>query len=91
MGLPSTNARGYDDNSPLNFVKHFTQGLLLIHGTYDDNVHVQHSMRLVEELIRERKQFEMQLYPDRNHGIRGKGATLHLFERIWTYVCKELF
>ena len=90
MGLPSTNAKGYDDNSPLHFTSLFKEGLLLMHGTFDDNVHIQHAMRLTEKLIAEGKAFEMQLYPDRNHGIYGGGATLHLYERMWEYITRQL-
>ena len=90
MGLPSANLKGYDENAPLHFADKLQGGLLLMHGTYDDNVHVQHSMLLVEKFIRAQKQFEMQLYPDRNHGIYGDGATLHLFERMWEYVGRQL-
>ena len=61
-----------------------------MHGTYDDNVHIQHSMLLIEKFVRAQKQFEMQLYPDRNHGIYGDGATLHLFERMWEFVGQQL-
>lgn len=90
MGLPSANAKGYDDNSPLHFTSLLKGGLLLMHGTFDDNVHIQHSMRLTEKLIGEEKPFEMQFYPDRNHNIYGGGATLHLYERMWEYVTREL-
>ena len=90
MGLPSSNPKGYDENAPLHFADKLQGGLLLMHGTYDDNVHIQHSMLLIEKFVRAQKQFEMQLYPDRNHGIYGDGATLHLFERMWEFVGQQL-
>ena len=90
MGLPSNNPKGYDENAPLYYADKLQGGLLLIHGTYDDNVHIQHSMLLVEKFVQAQKQFEMQFYPDRNHNIYGNGATRHLYERMWEYVVKQL-
>ena len=90
MGLPSTNAKGYDENAPLHFADRLKGSLLLMHGTYDDNVHIQHSMRIVERFVQAQKQFEMQFYPDRNHNIYGNGATLHLYTRMWDYIGRQL-
>ena len=90
MGLPNSNAKGYDEHAPLHLADKLQGGLLVMHGTYDDNVHIQHSLLLVEKFIRAQKQFEMQFYPDRNHSIYGDGATLHLFERMWQFVGQQL-
>lgn len=68
-GLPSENAKGYDENSPLNYAKGLKGKLLLAHGTADDNVHIQNSMDMISALTREGKNFEMLIYPDRNHGM----------------------
>ncbi|UKI39917.1 MAG: S9 family peptidase [Alistipes putredinis] len=51
-GLPQDNAAGYDDNSPINFADRLQGRLLLIHGSADDNVHVQNSMEMASALIR---------------------------------------
>ncbi len=91
MGLPQDNASGYDDNSPINLVDGFKSGkYLLIHGTGDDNVHVQNAWTLVEKLVQKNKQFEMQFYPDRNHGIYGGNTRIHLYKRMSDFVFNNL-
>ena len=90
MGLPQNNPDGYDDNSPINHVEGLKGDYLLIHGTGDDNVHVQNSMELAEELVQADKQFEMQFYPDKNHGIYGGNTTFHLYTRMTEFIEENL-
>jgi dipeptidyl-peptidase-4 len=90
MGLPQDNSDGYDDNSPINHVDGLKGDYLLIHGTGDDNVHVQNSMELAEELVQANKQFEMQFYPDKNHGIYGGNTTFHLYTRMTEFIEQKL-
>lgn len=91
MGLPQQNASGYDDNSPINHVDKFVKGkYLLVHGTGDDNVHVQNAWELVEKLVQANKQFEMQFYPDKNHGIYGGNTSYHLYNRMSTFIFENL-
>jgi dipeptidyl-peptidase 4 len=90
MRTLSTNAKGYEDNSPVNFA-HLLQGnFLLIHGLGDDNVHAQHAIELSEALIRANKQFEMVLYPNRNHGIYGNNGRLHLYDKMTQFIREKL-
>ncbi|MEN8138496.1 MAG: S9 family peptidase, partial [Bacteroidota bacterium] len=63
MQLPEENADGYDNNSPINHVSKLKGSYLLIHGSSDDNVHYQNTMRMVEALIEANKQFELFIYP----------------------------
>ncbi len=90
MGLPQNNAKGYDDNSPINFCDELEGKFLLIHGTADDNVHFQNSVELMEALIQAGKQFEVQIYPDKNHGIYGGETRFHLYTRMTEFVEKNL-
>jgi dipeptidyl-peptidase-4 len=90
MGLPKNNSEGYDSNSPLNFAHLLEGDYLLIHGSADDNVHLQNTMRMVEELIQEDKQFEWMIYPDKNHGIYGGNTSLHLYNKMTTFIEKKL-
>jgi len=90
MGLPNDNPEGYDLNSPLNFAHLLEGDYLLIHGSADDNVHLQNSMRMVEELIQEDKQFEWMIYPDKNHGIYGGNTSIHLYNKMTNFIEKKL-
>lgn len=90
MGLPQNNAEGYDENSPINHVEGLKGDYLLIHGTGDDNVHFQNSIELAEELVQANKQFEMQFYPDKNHGIYGGNTTYHLYTRMTNFIMENL-
>ncbi len=90
MGLPSDNAKGYDDNSPINHADKLKGKYLLVHGTGDDNVHVQNSIELIENLVQANKQFEMQFYPDKTHGIYGGNTTYHLYTRMTNFILNNL-
>ncbi len=70
-GLPQTNAKGYDDNSPLSHAAKLSPRtrLLIMHGTADDNVHFQNSMEMCRALNRAGKQYDMMVYPDQNHSM----------------------
>lgn len=86
MGLPQDNPHGYDDNSPMHFADRLKGHLLILHGTADDNVHYQNAMQLANRLIERDRPFDMISYPDRNHGIRGNGARLHLYRTMDRYI-----
>jgi dipeptidyl-peptidase-4 len=90
MRKPQDNPNGYDDNSPLNNVQGLKGKLLLVHGSADDNVHFQNSMMLVDELVRQNKQFEMQVYPNKNHGIFGGNTRFHLYTRMTNFIFENL-
>ena len=90
MMTPQENASGYDENSPINHVDKLKGDFLLIHGTGDDNVHVQNTMRMVEALIQADKQFEWMIYPDKNHGIYGGNTRLHLYKKMTNFIHDHL-
>ena len=90
MGLPQDNALGYDNNSPINHVDKLKGKLLIVHGTGDDNVHVQNSIEMIEKLVQANKQFDMMFYPDKNHGIYGGNTTFHLYSKLSRYVEENL-
>ncbi len=87
MGLPKDNAAGYDENSPINYVDKLKGKLLIVHGSADDNVHMQNSMEIINKLIAANKQFDMMIYPDRNHSIY---ARYHLYTKLTDYVKANL-
>ena len=91
MRTPQENPDGYDDNSPINHVEKLEGNFLIIHGTADDNVHVQNSIELVTALVDADKQFEMQFYPNSNHGIyTGRNTTIHLYTRLTDFILDNL-
>lgn len=90
MRTPQENASGYDDNSPINHVEKLKGAYLLVHGTADDNVHVQNTMRMVEALVQANKQFDWAIYPDKNHGIYGGNTRLHLYTKMTNFIKENL-
>lgn len=90
MTTPQENPSGYDKNSPINHVEKLKGAYLLVHGTGDDNVHVQNSMRMIEALVQENKQFDWAIYPDRNHGIYGGNTRLHLYTKMTNFIKENL-
>jgi dipeptidyl-peptidase-4 len=82
MGLPRENLEGYRKSSVVNFAANLHGKLLEVHGTNDDNVHVQNSIQMINALINSGKQFELMMYPGKTHGIGGYEARTHLFHMI---------
>jgi dipeptidyl-peptidase-4 len=89
-GLPRDNPDGYDRGSPLSYVEQMRGRLLLVHGTGDDNVHYQNAEALINKLVAANKQFDLMSYPNRNHGIAGGNTTLHLRERLTSFIDETL-
>lgn len=90
LQTPEENASGYDENSPINHVSKLKGKFLLIHGTADDNVHVQNTMLMVEALVQANKQFDWAIYPDKNHGIYGGKTRLQLFTKMTNFIKDNL-
>ncbi|MDR1224851.1 MAG: S9 family peptidase [Tannerella sp.] len=90
MRTPKENKKGYDETSPVNLAKNLQGKLLLVHGTADDNVHFKQSMDYAEALVQAGKQFEMQFYRDRNHGIYGGNTRMHLYTRMSNFLFDNL-
>ncbi len=90
MQTPQENPSGYDDNSPINHVDKLKGKLLLIHGSGDDNVHVQNTMQMMEALIQANKQFDSQIYPDKNHGIYGGKTRIQLYNKMTNFIKQNL-
>ena len=90
MQTPQENASGYDENSPINHVNKLKGKYLLIHGSGDDNVHVQNSMQMMEALIQANKQFDSEIYPDKNHGIYGGKTRIQLFTKMTNFIKENL-
>ncbi len=90
MQTPQENPGGYDNNSPINHVDKLRGAFLLVHGSADDNVHVQNTMQMVEALVQANKQFDWAIYPDKNHGIFGGNTRLQLYHKMTDFIKNNL-
>lgn len=93
LRTPQENPKGYDENSPMTYANLYNDKedkFLLIHGSADDNVHLQNSMELTESLIQQDKQFEMMIYPDKNHGIYGGKTRIQLYRKMTNFILENL-
>ncbi|MCR9173915.1 MAG: S9 family peptidase [bacterium] len=90
MRTPKENASGYDENSPINHVEKLKGKYLLIHGSGDDNVHYQNTMEMVNALVAADKDFDLFIYPNKNHGIYGGNTRNHLFRMMYKYTMENL-
>lgn len=90
LGLPSGNEAGYASSSPVNDAARLSGALRIVHGTSDDNVHLQNTIQMTQALIKAGKPFDIMLYPNKTHGIRGADAIAHMFHSIETHFATHL-
>ena len=90
MRTPAQNRSGYEDNSPVNFVKNIRGKFLLIHGAADDNVHMQNTMEMANAMVQNNIPFEFMLYPNRAHSISGGLTRLHIYTRMLKFVKENI-
>jgi len=90
MRTVEENESGYADNSPIYFADRLKGNYLLIHGDGDDNVHYQHTVEMSNALISANKQYDTYVYPNRNHGIYGDNARLHLYTKMTNFLNEKL-
>jgi dipeptidyl-peptidase-4 len=90
MRTPNENKEGYDNNSPIHFANKLKGKFLLIHGSADDNVHYQNTMEMISAMVDANKQFDLFIYPNKNHGIYGGNTRNHLFQLMLDYTLKNL-
>ncbi len=90
-GLLTEFADNYKEASAITHAKNLQGKLLLVHGTGDDNVHYQGTERLINELVKNNRQFDFMSYPNRRHGIvEGEGTSLHLYTMQSNYFIDHL-
>ena len=89
-GLVPQFEEAYKKGSPITYAADLKGHLLEVHGTSDDNVHMQNSMQMINAFINAGKQFDLQLYPRKTHSIAGPGTRVHLFTRIRSHFHREL-
>jgi dipeptidyl-peptidase-4 len=87
---PQDNAKGYDENSPINFVSGIRGNYLIVHGTGDDNVHFQNTTEMINAMVKAGVKYDSEIYPNRNHGIGDRAAQYHLYRRMTAFVVEKL-
>jgi len=93
MRTPQENPGGYRESAPLTYCDRLSGKMLLLHGTADDNVHVQHSMMFAQTLVEADKQFVMHLYTNKNHGYnhnRTGNTRFNLHQKITNFILENL-
>lgn len=90
MNSPQLNPEGYVNSSLVRTAKNLHGRLMIVHGTYDDNVHIQNAYAFMEELIRANIMFDMMIYPMRQHGISDRPAQIHLYNTMLEFWKKNL-
>ncbi len=90
MGTPQSNPQGYRNSSPVFAAKDLHGKLLLIHGTMDDNVHLQNTVQLAYELQKAGKSFELMLYPKSRHGVTEPLLVRHLRGLMLEFILRNL-
>lgn len=82
MRTPEENPNGYDQNSPFANIEDVKGKFLLVHGSADDNVHLQHTMQFSKKLVDNNIPFDMMIYTDKNHRINGGNTPIHLWKKL---------
>ena len=90
MGLPKENAKGYEGSSLPKAASELHGALFLVHGTSDDNVHLQNSIQMINALVKADKPFRLMMYPDKTHSISGSASRTHLFQLMLDHWEHEL-
>ena len=90
MQTPQNNPEGYKKSSPVHAARDLHGKLLLIHGTIDDNVHMQNTMQFVYELQKAGKQFQLMLYPKSRHGVTDPLLLKHMRQMMLDFIVESL-
>jgi dipeptidyl-peptidase 4 len=90
MRLPKNNPDGYRRTAPRFAADKLHGRVLLLHGTMDDNVHMQNSVQFAYELQRSGKPFEMMVYPKSRHGISDGRLNSHLRQLMLDFVMRSV-
>ncbi|MFQ5703751.1 MAG: S9 family peptidase [Gemmatimonadales bacterium] len=90
MRTPQENEQGYDLGAPLSYADELQGKLLIVHGTGDDNVHPQNTIRMILALEEANKQFDMRLYPNKTHAIAGGRTRVNLYQLFTDWIKENL-
>jgi dipeptidyl-peptidase-4 len=90
LGLPQENPKGYEKSSLLTYANRLERPLLLVHGTADDNVYFQHSLKLSDALFRAGKPHEVLPLGGQTHMVRDPVAMQRLEESTVRFFKRHL-
>jgi len=90
MGTPQNNPDGYQKSSVIEAAANLHGKMLLIHGTMDDNVHLQNSIQFIYELQKEGKTFQVMFYPKSRHGVRDPALVKHMRTMMTRFIEENL-
>ncbi len=90
LSTPQLEPEAYKKSSPIYYAKNLKNKLLIIHGMADDNVHFQDTVQLINELIENKIDFDLMIYPEGKHGISKDSNRIHLFKKIASYLAFNL-
>lgn len=90
MRTPKENPSGYYLTSPLHYVNKMKGNFLLVFGSADDNVHPQNSMNFITDMVKDNKQFDLMVYPNKNHDIYGGNTRRHLYTKMTDFLLQHL-
>ena len=90
MRTPNENPDGYKNGAPITHAANLQGSLLIVSGTADDNVHMSNTMEMTAALIEANKQFDMMIYPNQNHSIRGTNSRYHIYTLVCNFYKEKL-
>ena len=90
MGTPGNNPEGYYDSSVMTHAANMKGRLMLVHGLIDENVHFRHTARLINELIRQRKRYDLVLFPCERHSPHKEQDKVYLESRMLDFYIENL-
>jgi dipeptidyl-peptidase-4 len=90
MRTPQENPTGYKEGASLSYVDRLRGNLLVVHGSGDDNVHMQNTTQLIQALENAGKQFDMRIYPNKTHSISGRKTRVNLYNYLTEWLGRNL-
>jgi dipeptidyl-peptidase-4 len=90
LSEPAEFPEGYKDFSVVNSAAKLKGSLLLMHGTGDDNVHIENSVQFIQALIEAGIPYDLQIFPRKTHSIAGRDVRMELFNRILAHFEQHL-
>jgi len=90
MLMPQNNPEGYKDTAPRWAAKNLHGNILLMHGTIDDNVHMQNTIQFIYELEKANKPYQLQVYPKSRHGVVDPALVAHMRAAMWKFIQENL-